>query len=59
MKEPKRIPLDPSTPKAIRVSDDKIKPLKQLYLFTENFIADSDSRFIKINNENSNESTET
>jgi hypothetical protein len=59
MKEPKKIPLDPSRPKAIKVQDDKIVPLRQLYLFTDNVMPDNDSFYGEIQNEDFKESNKT
>ena len=63
MKEPQRIPLNPSAPRAKSV---KLTPLKQLTLFdddidADNVMPDNDSIYIRTTNINENlkESTET
>ena len=53
-KEPKKIPLDPDTPRAKSVPLIKMPPL------SDNIRPDNDSIYIPINNnENSTESTKT
>jgi hypothetical protein len=59
MKEPKKIPLDPSTPKAKSV---KLFPLNKIYpekMQDDIYMPDNDSIYTKIDNENTKKSTET
>ena len=59
MKEPIRIPLDPSTPKAKSVN--KI-PLPKIYpepILDDVYTPDNNKLYIPINNEDSKQSTET
>ena len=59
MKEPKRIPLDPSTPRA---KDVKRIPLPKIYpekMTDDLYRPDNDSIYTPINNEDSKKSTET
>jgi hypothetical protein len=59
MKEPERIPLDPSTPKSKKVPAEAIRSLKQLSLF-DDIIFDNDNICAKTKtNENSQESIKT
>ena len=59
MKEPKKIPLDPSTPRAKSVQS---LPLNKIYpekMQDDLYVPDRDSVYILINNENTKKSTET
>lgn len=59
MKEPKKIPLDPSTPRAKSV---QIFPLPQIYpenIADDLYRPDNDSIYTKINHEDSKESPKT
>lgn len=59
MKEPERIPLDPSTPKSKKVPAESIKSLKQLSLFDDIIFDNHNIGITPKTNENSKESIKT
>jgi hypothetical protein len=59
MKEPKKIPLDPSTPRTKSVKSFRLNSIDKDKTQDDLYMPDNDSLYIPIENENTQKSTET